>query len=316
MDLNSIMQVAGIGGKALGAVGDVIGAFGQKKEAKKQLQMGQQLAAQQKLDFQGTYSDLLGMAQNQATYKGDISGYQRAEKEAERQQIMAGTVPVSDQLYREQAGRTSANTFARGARGAKSGTDLMALAGLAGAQENQQLQGINIDTANRMQTNQQQANQSRISTIAQTAAAQARERGLEFQSLMDKAQNIQGLTREKGLGGMELNYQLKQDEFARRGAVQDARSAIYSGFGDIFRSIGGGIAQNNMQNQQMKMFETMYPKGSANTSNNYGNPSSWNQAFDTGIRKDLMGFSKGIVSQPVIERPKPKGFNPDGTYKY
>ncbi len=255
-----LMSLVGPVANAVGSVGNVIGAFGQKKEAKRQLKEGNAFANQQRLDYNQTYADLLGMAQGQASYKGDVSQYTRAEDEARRQQQIASTLSPADQLYREQASKTSANTFARGTKGARSGADIMSLAGLVNANENQQMQGINIDTANRGQSLQQQANQNVISTIAQTAAAKARERGLEFESLLNKQQNIQGLTREQGLGSMDLAYRQKQEQFARQGAVQDARSAIYSGFGDIFKSIGGGISQTNMQNQQMDILRGMYPQ--------------------------------------------------------
>jgi hypothetical protein len=227
---------------------------------------------------------LMNLTQGQSVYKGDISQYTRAEKEAERQQMMAQNVPVSDQLYREQAGRTSANTFARGAKGAKSGVDLMSLAGLVGNQENQQMQNINIDTANRTQNLQAQANQARISTIAQTAAAQARERGLEFESLLGKQKDIYGLTREKGLGEIDMNWNLAQQNMAQRGALANSNAAIMSGVGGIFKAMGGGIAQQNMQNQQMDLLKGMYSGGS------------------------MMSMTGQL--------PKPTGFNPDGTYKY
>jgi hypothetical protein len=316
-DLNSIMKVAGIAGNTIGAIGDVAGAIVQRKEAKRQLEAGNKLAAQQRLDYGQTYGDLMNLTQGQSVYKGDISQYTRAEKEAERQQMMAQNVPVSDQLYREQAGRTSANTFARGAKGAKSGVDLMSLAGFVGNQENQQMQNINIDTANRTQNLQAQANQARISTIAQTAAAQARERGLEFESLLGKQKDIYGLTREKGLGEIDMNWNLAQQNMAQRGALANSNAAIMSGVGGIFKAMGGGIAQQNMQNQQMDLLRGMYSGGSTMTNaNNYGNPSSWNQAFDTGIRNDLMNLSKGMVPQTTVQNRKPTGFNPDGTYKY
>jgi len=251
--VQDIMQAAGIVGNTLGAIGDLAGAVTQRKEAKRQLELGNKLAGQQKLDFQQTYGDLTSLLQGQATYKGDVSEFKRAETEAQRQQVLANNVPVSDQLYREQAGRTSANTFARGAKGARSGTDLMSLAGLVGSQENQQMQNINIDTANRGMNLQQQANQNMISTIAQTAAATARERGLEFESILNKSNAGINLAREKGLGEMDQNWNLAQTNMAQRGALANSNAAIMSGIGGIFRSMGGGIAQQNMQNQQMDL---------------------------------------------------------------
>lgn len=301
------MQAAGVVGNTLGAIGDVAAAVAQKKEAKKQLELGNKLAAQQRLDFQQAYGDLTSMLQGQATYKGDTSQYQRAEQEAQRQQIMAQNVPVSDQLYREQAGRTSANTFARGVKGAKSGTDLMSLAGLVGGQENQQMQNINIDTANRGMSLQQQANQNMISSIANTAAATARERGLEFESILNKSNAGINLAREKGLGEMDQNWNLAQTNMAQRGAVANSNAAIMSGIGGIFRSMGGGIAQQNMQNQQMDLLRGQMGRQSGQYIPPQSVESFWRPSFNAANGYDLKNLGGNFM---------PSGFNGNGTYKY
>ena len=77
--IQAIMQAAGAVGNTIGAIGDLAGAFTQKREAKKQLEMGNRLASQQRLDFQQTYGDLANLLQGQATYKGDVSEFKRAE---------------------------------------------------------------------------------------------------------------------------------------------------------------------------------------------------------------------------------------------
>ncbi len=294
--VGAIMQAAGTVGNTLGAIGDVAGAIMQRKEAKKQLELGNKLAAQQRLDFQQTYGDLTSMLQGQATYKGDISQFQRAESEAQRQQIMAQNVPVSDQLYREQAGRTSANTFARGVKGAKSGTDLMSLAGLVGGQENQQMQNINIDTANRGMSLQQQANQNMISTIAQTAAASARERGLEFESILNKSNAGINLAREKGLGEMDQNWNLAQTNMAQRGALANSNAAIMSGIGGIFRSMGGGIAQQNMQNQQMDLLRGQMAGQSTLVPPSGQSMNFWQPSFNAANGYDLRNLASTFPS--------------------
>ena len=306
----AIMQAAGVVGNTLGAVGDLAGAFVQRKEAKRQLEAGKNLAAQQKLDFQQTYSDLSGLLAGQATYKGDISQYKRAESEAQRQQQVAQNVPASDQLYREQAARSSSNSFARGVRGAKSGTDIMSLAGLVGGQENQQMQNINIDTANRMQTNQQQANQAMISSIANTAAASARERGLEFESVLNKSNAMYGLAREKGLGEMDMNWNLEQQRMAQSGAVANSNAAIMSGIGGIFRSMGGGIAQQNMQNQQMDLLKAQMQSPAKNFGFSAANPAPSAGVAQPFTMPTFMNLPQGQSSKYPI------GFNPDGSLKY
>ncbi len=233
--------------------------------------------------------------QGQATYKGDVSEFKRAEAEAQRQQMMAQSIPASDQLYREQARRTSGNTFARGAKGARSGTDLMSLAGMVGGQEDQQMQRINIDTANRGMDMQQRANQNMISTIASTAAATARERGLEFDSILGKSNATMSLAREKGLGEMDQNWNLAQQNMAQRGALANSNAAIFSGIGGIFKAMGGGVAQMNMQNQQMELLRGM--KGSG----------FWKPSFNAANGYDLRNL--GGNSMPI-------GFNPDNSLKY
>jgi len=294
--LDAIMQASGIVGNTLGAVGDLAGAFVQRKEAKRQKEAGAAFAAQQKLDFGQTYSDLFSLLGGQATYKGDTSQYQRVEQEAKRQQIMADKVPVGDQIAREQATRSSANTFARGVKGAKSGTDLMSLAGLVGGQEAQQMQGINYDTANRMQSNQQQANQAVISSIANTAAATARERGLEFESILNKSNATLGLAKERGLGSLDMNWNLEQQKQAQSAAVANSNAAMMSGVGNIFRSMGGGIAQQNMQNQQMDLLRGQMGMQSGQYVPAQPVSSFWKPSFNAANGYDLMNLGSTYPS--------------------
>jgi len=225
-----------------------------------------------------------------------------------QQQIAAQGVSPADQLYREQAGRTSANTFARGAKGARSGTDLMSLAGLVGGQENQQMQNINIESANRGDWMRRMADQNMVGTIAQTAAATARERGLEFESILNKSNAGINLAREKGLGEMDQNWNLGQTNMAQRGALANSSAALFSGIGGIFRSMGGGIAQQNMQNQQMELLRGQMGLNTPQASN--FNPS----AFDAIMRKDLMSLSgyTPTASPLMLPKPKPTGWGTAG----
>ena len=299
MEASGIIKAAGTIGNTVGAISDLAGAFVQRKAAKKNLELGNKLADSQRLDFQQTYGDLFNLLGGQDTYKKDISEYKRAEAEAERQQIMAQNVPVSDQLYRDQAGRTSANTFARAMKGARSGTDLMSLAGMVGDQENQQMQGINIDTANRGQTLQQQANQYRYSSIIQTAAATARERGMEFDSILNKSNAMIGLTKDKGLGDMDLEWNLGQTNMAQRGALANSNAAMISGMGGVFKAMGGGIAKQNLQDQQM-----LYLQNQMRTPTNY-NP----------FMGQTGSLFKADPTKPA-DTVFPKGFNGNGTFNF
>jgi hypothetical protein len=84
--MSAIMQAAGTVGNTIGAVGDLAGAFVQRKEAKRQKEAGAAFAAQQKLDFGQTYSDLFSLLGGQATYKRRYfaipKGRARSEKAA------------------------------------------------------------------------------------------------------------------------------------------------------------------------------------------------------------------------------------------
>lgn len=253
------MNFAGPLGMAAGATGGILklaGSIGQAREAKRQMKEGRALGNQQRSAFDRTYNDLLSLAGNQTVYKGDLSLYNKAEAEAKRQQALS-TVNPADQLYREQARLGTANYIENASRGAQSGSDLMSIAGIGAAQESQNMANININSANQMMSQKDRANAMMINSLTQTAAASARERGLEFESLLGKQQNIMGLTREKGLGGIDMAYRNAQDDFARRAAYQNAKSSIFSSVGDILGSVGGNLGQMNMIDKQMSMFKDM-----------------------------------------------------------
>lgn len=310
--MGGLLSFAAPIGNTIGAIGDIAAAFTQKKAAKENLRDGQRLAASQRLDFNQTYGDLTSLLGQQATYKGDTSQYKRAENEAERQQMMAQNVPVSDQLYRDQAGRTSSNTFARGIKGARSGSDLMSLAGMVGDQENQQMQGINLDSANRGQTLQQQANQNRYSSIVQTAAATARERGMEFDSILNKSNAMLDLTKEKGLGAMDMEWNLGQANMAQKGAVANSKAAMWSGIGGIFKAMGGGIAQQQMQDQQMSYLKKqMETPSSTIPYSPFLDLSKFSQPSG-----DFRFYNNTPTSTPIQQRKIPVDWNNDGTYKF
>lgn len=257
MALGAILQAAGAIGGAAGSVFDTIGSIQQAKETKKQMEQGKVLAANRRNMFSETYSDLESMAAGQATYRGDISAYTKAEEEAKRQQQMATQTNPADQLFRDQARQSTSNYIEQASRGARSGVDLMAIAGMGAGMENQQMLGINAATANQRMSSQDRANANLINSLSRTAAATARERGMEFSSIVDKQRNQLGIAREKGLGAIDMNYNDQQEDFARRGAWADAKKSMWSGMGDTFRAIGGGIAESNMQNSYMEYLKGM-----------------------------------------------------------
>jgi len=288
---------AGIAANAIGGGLKLVGAIGQAREAKRQVEQGRTFGSQQRSGFDRTYNDLLSLANNQATYKGDTSLYTKAEQEAKKQQTLSSVNPA-DQIFRDQARLGTANYIENASRGAKSGSDLMSIAGIGNAQESQNMNQININSANQMMNAKDRANQMMIQSLTNTAAASARERGLEFESILGKQQNIQGLTREKGLGGLEMDYRNTQEDFARRAALQNAKSSIFNSVGDILGSVGGSLGQMNMMNKQMSMFKDINSFGSSTPIGNTGTN------VPTISTKSIMPNSWGANGVPVYDPNK------------
>jgi uncharacterized alpha-E superfamily protein len=119
-----------------------------------------------------------------------------------------------------------------------------------------QMGNINLNSANQRMTAEQRANDNLLNSLSQTASATARERGLEFDSLSRKQDNQFGVARERGLGYMDLLDRNFQDSQASSAAIANAKASIWSGVGDTFRSIGGGIASDNMAREKMKYLQT------------------------------------------------------------
>jgi hypothetical protein len=265
--LDLIKKIGGAGGGAIGiaanaagSVFDVIGAFGQKKEAQKQLAAGDRFAQTQKLDLQENYSDLFSLANKQAVYKGDLSKYDAAAAEAKKQQMLAQNANPADELYRENARQGSADYTSRARQGAQSGSDIMSIAANASGRESADIRAINAQSANQRYAQGNSANANVLNTMGQLAGADTAERGREFSSQQQKDSSLFGLTQQKGQDTMQQNYSLFQDMLARQGALQDAKTSIMSGFGDIFRSVGGGIQSNNDHKERMAMYSSGKPQ--------------------------------------------------------
>lgn len=228
----------------VGSIFDIIGAAQAKKEAKKQLELGNRQAAEQTAQTKALYSDLLGMAERTPTYQSDLSAYSTLVSEAEKQKAESQKTPLSDQLARDAARQTTSDYISSASRGARSGTDIMSLAGAAAGLESSQMRNINLDTARQMDYNTNRANQSILNSLSQMAGATTSERRAEFQSELSKSQNVLGLTREAGQADISLQDYLFQQQLARRGALADSKRAFWSGIGNTFRTFGSGMSEN------------------------------------------------------------------------
>lgn len=269
----------GIAGQVLGGIANSIGTAKQIKEAKRQREEGSRFNSAQQSQYRGLYQDLLNQANSQQTYKGDTTAYKNVVGEAEKQKMEAATsVNPADAMMREDARSGTANFIGAATRGARSATDLLSIAGAASGQEASNMRAINTQNAQSAYANRQSAGQNLIGSLSNLAQATARERGLEYESMLQKQQNILGLTKEQGLGGMELAYRGQQEDFARRAALTDAQSSMWSGIGDVFRGVGQGITNYNLMNSQMEMLG--------------------NQARSYGQSSPLFNFSQSNISTP------------------
>ena len=261
-------MLAGIIGGAVGGVANIIGAVGKKNEAKKQLANQRVFEGQQRSAFDTGYGDLMSQAKGASTYQGDISRFQKVEQQADLAKRMASGMSrgAGEQIARDQAAQTSANVLAAATRGAGSGTDIMTAALLSQQGENQAQNAISARSAQEQMMAQNTAQQMQFNALGQTAAASARERGLEFQSLANKEANIMGVTQNRMEGQMNLNQSLFDQEQAKAAALQEARGAIWSGIGGLASGIGGGIMGMQNQKANMSMLEKIYGSGkSSNT---------------------------------------------------
>ena len=250
----------GMAANAIGGIANVVGAVGQKNEAKKQLASQRAFGTQQRLALSSGYGDLISQAKGLPTYQGDISLFQKAQGEAEMAKRMASGGQIAGEgIMREQARQTTANTLAAARQGAGSGSDLLTAALMGQQQEGAQMQNIDLQVGQQRQQMQQQAQQNFLSTLGQTAAAQAQQAGLQFESEQQKAQQVLGLGREQLGQSMALEQNLFASEQAKEAALQQARSAIWSGIGGIAQSIGSGIMGMGAQQNQMNMLSKMYP---------------------------------------------------------
>ena len=142
----------------------------------------------------------------------------------------------------------------------------------------------------------QQAQQNYLQSLGQTAAAQAQQAGLQFESESGKQQQLLGLAQGQFQGGMALDQSLFEQQQAAAGAVQNAKSAIWSGIGGVASTIGGGLTQMRNQQDNLAMLGQIYGGGKKTneltgnlllgpTGQNMINPLFAGQGFQTNLIK-------------------------------
>jgi hypothetical protein len=250
---------AGMTGNLIGGVASAIAASKQIKEAKKQAIEGRFFNAAQEKAYGNLYSDLISKAEGMKTYKGDTSAYQKVVSEAERQKA-EGYINPADAMLREDARLGTANYIGAASRGARSAADLMSIAGNAQANENAAIRGINTQNAQDSFSQKQRSSDALLTSLNALANATARERGLEFESLWNKDQGLLSLNKEKGLGGLDMAYRNKQEDFQRRAVLINSQASAINGVGDVFRSIGEGYTNYHLANNQMDLLKSIYAR--------------------------------------------------------
>ncbi len=262
------LNPVGMGLNVLGGVANIFGAIGQKNEAKRQLESQKMFGNTQRAALKEGYADLISKAKGLPTYQADITKYAQAQQEAENQKLMAsgGGRVAGQAIAEEQARQTTANTLAAAQRGAQSGSDLLTAALMGQQQEGSQMQNIASQSMQQRQQMQQSAQQNYLQQMGMTAAAQAQQAGLQFQSESQRANQVLGLGQEQLGQSMNLEQNLFQSEQAKAAAVAQANAAIWSGIGGIASGIGGGMMQMQSNANQMDMLGQIY--GSKNAATN------------------------------------------------
>lgn len=269
--------------QGVGALANVIGAIGQSDEANRQFDRQTEFGKQQKANFNKGYGDLINQAKGLSTYQADISKFTKAEQAAALGKQMAGGGRVAgEDIARQQAMQSTANTIAASQRAGGSSSDLLTAALMGQQQEGTAMQNIDVTSQQQRQQMGQQAQQNYLQSLGQTAAAQAQQAGLQFESESGKQQQLLGLSQQQFQGGLALDQSLFEQQQQAAAAVQNAKSAIWSGIGGVASSIGGGLTQMQNQKDNMDMLKMMYPQGNQN-------------AYQTGNVQQRMGNISNVI---------------------
>lgn len=254
-----MIQAIGLGLNLLGAAGQIAAA---NEERKAGIESGKRLnvfANKQRADVAKGYENLLNKGLALPEYQADMSLYEKAQQEAEMQKRMAGSSRVAGiGLAQEKVKQSTADMLAAGRQGATSGTDLLTLAALGQSQESSKMAELEGTSLAYSQSMQDRANQNFIQQLGQTAAAGARERGLMFESQLDKQKTLLGIeeSRFKGLSDLDMNlFGMQQTAAANLAA---ARAAMLSGAGGVASAMGKGMLDLNSQDLDRKALLKIY----------------------------------------------------------
>lgn len=253
------LNPVGIGAGIVGGALNIIGGVGLKNEAEKQMYALEKFGKQQRETYEKGFGDILASAKGLSTYKGDLSRFTKAEQAADlmRRTAGGGQMPGEARAL-EQARQSTANMLTAAQRGAGSGADLLAAAALGQAQEGAQVGDIMARSQTLGYEEKQRAQQEYLQKLSETAAASARERGLEFESLSGKENTLLSLNQQKFQGGMSLENQLFQQQQAASANVAKAKGALWSGAADLFSGIGSGLMDMQSQADNMDLLKSIY----------------------------------------------------------
>jgi hypothetical protein len=250
------LALIGGGLMAGGGLTKVLGAYGQKDEAKRQQERQTVFASQQRGMFDQGFGDLMAQAKGLSTYQGDLTKYNQAEELARQNQLQASGASrvAGEQIARDQASRATADTMAMARRAGGSSSDIMTAALMGQQQESAAQADISKASQQQLFAQNQQAKQDYLGQIGVTAAARAREHGLEFSSQSAKEQGLLSLNQQQLQGKMSLEDALFQQDQAKAGEYANARAAIYSGWGEIGTTIGSGLMSAGFEGMKMEGF--------------------------------------------------------------
>ena len=248
-----------IGSLAIGGLAKIGSALFQADAAKQAVQAQNSFANAQRDRLTSGFTNLADMVKQQDVYKGDTTPYAQMTAEAKLQQLAAnrGGRVMGEDIAKEQLRQSSANAFRQGAQGARSGVDIMNLAGLnqsiLGSQElDIEKQSMQTQTAMQMQKDQQLT-----AALAQEAAAKSRERGLEFSSLNARQNALLGVEQGRLQGTLGQENMFYQQQAQAAGNLANAQAAIYGGIGDIGLGLGKGLMASSAQAAQMTSLQEM-----------------------------------------------------------
>jgi hypothetical protein len=119
------------------------------------------------------------------------------------------------------------------------------------------MQNIDIMSQQTRQNMQQRAQDTYLTTLGQTAAAQAQQSGMQFQSENAKQMQLLGLEQDMFQGGMTLDQSIFDQQQQAAGNVQNAKSAMWGGAATTLGTIGSGLTNLAFQDKSMKNYMAM-----------------------------------------------------------